>query len=329
MFKSTLMTDSLREIGGRNFFFLLDWDVIAPGYEELLNAVTPGFRSIALAFQRNLTGAASIASFPFHMTHTAVAAQRFQAHHTAERILLGVGEDLWQDGAMPDWAEQEASRRAHLKMDEEMRDNSAQELLVTEVLSRLGGLLDDANMKVACNEILRQACVLTWGSFEVFVRDFFVTLMNDQPQLAMTLQRDEATRTMFRLKAIPLDMLAEYGFDVSGKVGELLIRQDDIASMPRIKSTFRVLFPNKEELHAALASRDLWLLSQRRHLLVHNRGIIDEAYKQRTGEDLCVGSDLVIVPHDLRRYMRASCKAVMCLLDAVVGMSKTLPGGRP
>ena len=43
----------------------------------------------------------------------------------------------------------------------------------------------------------------------------------------------------------------------------------------------------------------MWRLWQRRHLIVHKRGLVDQSYINKTGDALKVGSRLVITGTDI------------------------------
>ena len=70
---------------------------------------------------------------------------------------------------------------------------------------------------------------------------------------------------------------------LSKKIGTVLISQLNFGDLTNIKRVFAVLFPNALELVTCLNDPNLWLLYQRRHLIVHRRGIVDETYLERSG----------------------------------------------
>jgi hypothetical protein len=61
------------------------------------------------------------------------------------------------------------------------------------------------------------------------------------------------------------------------------------------------LFQKAEALRALLGSDDLWVLSQRRHLIVHNRGVVDRKYIEQTGATDEEGKPLRLRPRDIER----------------------------
>jgi hypothetical protein len=67
---------------------------------------------------------------------------------------------------------------------------------------------------------------------------------------------------------------------------------------------YSVLFPSNERLNQALNKTELWVLFQRRHLIVHRRGVIDQIYLDATGENYPLGSKLNVRPDDFEASMR-------------------------
>ena len=84
------------------------------------------------------------------------------------------------------------------------------------------------------------------------------------------------------------------------------------------------IFPGGRQ--QALSDRDLWLLFQRRHLIVHRRGIVDSAYIAATGEDLLVGTEMSITPRDFEIYINAVLGAAITIGSGIVaGYKRSRP----
>lgn len=158
------------------------------------------------------------------------------------------------------------------------------------------------------------SAVAVWGALEVLAQDVFVTLLNLNPASAVKLLTHERTKQLFQLKAIPLDMLSSYDFDVSECLGDILIRYRSVDTIPVMKAVFSVLLPESETLREALEQKDLWILNQRRHLVVHGRGIVDADYISKTGDTPTLGSELFIAPDDLERYLNVTANVGLELI---------------
>jgi hypothetical protein len=173
----------------------------------------------------------------------------------------------------------------------------------------------------AAAQLLLQAAVLTWGAFEVLSRDIFRAYLNSTPRAYANLLADADVRKRFDLSRVSIERVAEFDFDLSGKLGDLLIDQNDLADLGGIKATFVALFPSDSSLRVALSERDLWLLFQRRSLIVHRRGLVDQRYLDASGDKQSIGSLLTLRPRELKRYLEVVTNAAVALISAATGVS--------
>ena len=134
---------------------------------------------------------------------------------------------------------------------------------------------------------------MVWGAFEAFVSDALIVFLNRNPKRASALLSDDKTKKHFSGR-VSIEAIESYGFDVSGSMGDLLLGERGIDSLAVIKDVFQTLFPTHSDLHATMKKDGLWLLWQRRHLLVHKRGLVDAAYLKQTGDKQPVGERLRI-----------------------------------
>jgi len=165
----------------------------------------------------------------------------------------------------------------------------------------------------AMEESLRQSSLQVWECFEMFLREFYVALLNHQPLLSTRLLKTGGD--LFD-RQIDMDDLSKFGFNLSDHLGDLFTRHHDHHAVPFIKRMAKALFPNNSMLHAALANPLLLLLHQRRNLIVHQRGIVNERYLDRTDEHLTPGEEIVITPAELEEYLLITMKAVTEFLVA-------------
>ena len=89
-------------------------------------------------------------------------------------------------------------------------------------------------------------------------------------------------------------------------LGNLLLSDRHLDSLPVVKDVLGVIFPSDSELRRVLGSPDLWLLWQRRRLIVHRRGLIDASYLAKTSDAGTIGSRLSVAP----LYVEASFSLV-------------------
>lgn len=160
--------------------------------------------------------------------------------------------------------------------------------------------LADPALAEPASEQLRQGTVATWTALEVLASDLFVQLLNLIPDLAVNLMNDERTKGRFQLRNVPLETLNKFGYDVSGKMGALLVEKHAIDSAPVIRDVFDVFAPESEPLRLLLLNDRLWLLNQRRNLIVHRKAVVDEFYRSSTGENVPLNSKLDITLVDIQ-----------------------------
>ena len=178
--------------------------------------------------------------------------------------------------------------------------------------------LEAGGLKLAARELVQQGTILIWSAFEILFRDTFELELNLNPSKAALLAQNVSTRKRFEVERFSLDSLIKYEFDLSNKVGTLLVGQQNFSDLPTIKSVFSVLFPSSPELTNCLNHPDLWLLYQRRHLFVHRRGIVDRTYLDNTSESISLGSTLKVAPKDFEEHYEGvleTGEALLCCLQ--------------
>ncbi len=269
------------------------------------------FSDLARTFRQNLSAAASAASVPFHMAVASVHRRRFMQLNIAEQIRAR--EHLDEHGNVPEWAQKEAMEKASVRL----RETSAD--LADPTLDELSSHLDDSNFASAARELLCQGDVLVWGALEVLASDLFVAVLNGDPQLTTTLLENETAKRLFGLKTFTVDALAGFRFDLSRHMGDVLVSHHPVDSIPTMKTVFGTLYPQDEDLRQALNTRNLFVLNQRRHLIVHRRALIDAEYVRLVGEG-SVGDRLIVSPEQFEGDILAVRDAGRALLRSATSV---------
>lgn len=255
-------------------------------------------RQIALAFFDSLHGVIRTLSIPFQYSSSLVHSLHWQRFLMAERIRArGIeNEELREPTAL-----QIAQDRFA-----EFLKGEGREVLVDEVLGRLKALQEEPESLAAARELTRQGIVLVWSAVEVLARDSFVLLLNRHPSLAEQLLAEQSNRKRFSVDRIDWQTLASYGYDLSNNLGTFLISKADLTNVPAIRDAYGALFPNAAQLGSKLADRRLWELCQKRNLIVHRRGIVDQQYLTSTGDTLPLGANLWIRPSEVEDLLEAA-----------------------
>jgi hypothetical protein len=304
-----------RDFVMQRVFIPLDENAIFDPPTSAEQLVQNGLAAVAATFHRNVQAVLSTATVPFRLTVASVQHLRWQQLVTSERIRA---RTLIHAGTPEDEAVRIAISVAKERMATELQSEA--DAFSDRVLSNLMDALHDSKFAEGAVELLRQSTVLTWSAFEVLSQETFVELLNMRPSLTLRLSADESARRHFPLKSVAMETLVEHGFDLSHHMGDLVARLRAVDSVPVMRSAFSALLPAAHDLHVALADRSLWTLNQRRHLIVHKRGVIDREYLAKTDEDLETGQQLAITSFDLEAYLRAVVGVGSELLRAAAGV---------
>ncbi|MFZ1949886.1 MAG: hypothetical protein WCF66_05000 [Pseudolabrys sp.] len=242
------------------------------------------------AFVSNIESAMHSASVPHSLTHAHTVQRIFDRFHMAERIRAL--KKVSADGELTVELEREAYVTASAKMREFEKSVEGIAEIRNAVVSSLAELSEVEHL-LGAQELLSNTIVMICGAFEAFVSDALTVFLNLTPKLASALLSDDKTKKRFSGR-FSIEAVESCGFDVSGSMGNLLLGEHGIGSLSDIKDVFRALFPTHSDLHATMKKDGLWLLWQRRHLLVHKRGLVDAAYLKQTGDKQPVGERLRI-----------------------------------
>ncbi len=212
-------------------------------------------------------------------------------------------------------AAQRAADRCHQEFDTEEGLDRWLDEAATRLLNQFGS----SEIKQASEELLRQSVVSVWGSFEVFSGDCATSLINSSPKLGIALIKSEKTRKLFgQISSISLEDLANFDFNLTGKLGDLILASRRIDALAAIREVFTVLAPQNESLNRGLKSPLLWMLNQRRHLIVHRRGVVDGDYLSQTSDSLEIGEQLQIRSNDIVEYLG-------CVRDISIELLQAFP----
>lgn len=294
-------------------------------FEPLLSGLSDEspMRAVAMSFRASLASAISVVALPFQFANASVRSSHYQRIHTAERIEAEAQrlEDSFRSGTSKSVTEDhyvnQAAKRAQAKMSAFAGSEEGMATLAKDTCDFLLRSLQ-FGMQESAQVLLQQGVVLVWSVFEVFCRDTFELLINSSPELGVRLITSDKKTPWSELKRVPLELLLSHGLDLSNQLGTVLLEKQDFSKLTTIKTAFNALFPGESQLHDSLGSRELWMLNQRRHVVVHRRGVIDRAYLSATGANLCVGTTIKVEPRDLESAMSTVIATGTVILEAAI-----------
>jgi hypothetical protein len=297
---------SRRRAALTSFVFGLD-DIFRTTFTLDLGSLTPTIKVVAEAFSQNVIAAGDVAHIPYLLVHDSVLQRRFQSLVSAARIrrLPLPGDEPIDE----DMSEREARHEAQRKLEAVANAEEGRSVLVEAIVAELARALESVAFTNSAKELLRQTAVMLWASLEVLAFDGLVALLNARPDLAVVMAAADHAKKNFQ-RGIPIDVLAQHGYDVSSTMGTVLMsglrNEGGQIGLPMMKDLFSALCPDDEPLHAALGNANAWLLYQQRHLIVHRRAVVDRSYLTKTGAALELGSTLDLDRFDVEGYFRLS-----------------------
>lgn len=264
----------------------------------------------------------SAAGLPFELMNSSVVSHRFDRFFTAERI-RALGEE-YPNGNRDEFTKDERNRFAKeiadRKMAEFMASDAGRNEIVEHVLAVMDGQLDRPTVVFGAEELLIQALIGSWSVFEAFSRSMIVTLLNEFPRLVGNVVNSSDLKELLGKQPIDLQMIGEFGYDLSKSMGTVLFRSRRLDSLGHIRSIFKCIFSEREVQQAL--GKSVWVLNQRRHLFVHRRGIVDQEYLSNTGDSLPLGQKLRINALDLEESLRSVRDAIQSVCSAAEALGR-------
>lgn len=159
--------------------------------------------------------------------------------------------------------------------------------------------------------LMHQACLLIWSAVETYSKQVFIDALNAKPSLLSAIYKSPQMKERFSIanSAWP-NLLETYDYNFQGKLGTIIAGDRDFSSPQLLRDLFPVMFAGMSNLGfptEVFQSDTLWVLGQRRHLIAHRCGIVDQDYLDKTKDGAQkVGTLLQLRGKDLAESMAAA-----------------------
>jgi len=197
-------------------------------------------------------------------------------------------------------------------------------------------LQDDwGGLRSTYEALLFSAAVWIWCSFEVLMKELWELSLNYggkyiSKNVVSKLPDLEhgGSIDLLRGRYISLDYLAKYGYNISAKLGSVLVSKFDFTSVNGIKEAYSCAFPKSANMRDALDNKGIIGLEATRSVVVHNAGVVDEDFcKKVNASKPEIGKRLQLNSHKLCYYADSSIEAgvsVITAVSAIVSYAKSL-----
>mgnify|MGYP000895518890 CR=1 FL=1 len=266
--------------------------------------VPAGFSTIAETFVDRIDATLQTTATPYLLGDQAAHDKHFQRISMAARIrslkILASGDETAE--ALEARRVEDAHRNSNQGMAEFCASEESVDAICSETARFLLYLHKKRKIASVARELLLQGTFSTWSALEMLIGDGLVLLLNSNPKLVTKLLSDPSAKKKFELPKLSADYLAEKGFDLSTQMGSLLFEDRDLSSLAAIRIACEAIFEDST-LRAMLNADSLWLLNQKRHLIAHRRGVVDDEYVRNTGSSLSIGDHLHVSPSEFEENL--------------------------
>ncbi|MBA4075394.1 MAG: hypothetical protein C0508_10150, partial [Cyanobacteria bacterium PR.023] len=153
-----------------------------------------------------------------------------------------------------------------------------------------------------------------WTAYEVLSEDLWEELVNESVEAAKNVCRGDSFQN--QSKKLDLNLLFNYDFNLANQMGTVLKERYHFSSEKGIKTAFEDCLTYKPGQKKQIVRNDaLYEIEQKRHLIQHSGGIVDEGYRENTKSALIVGEKLSITAKDLDDALTEITNAGFALLD--------------
>lgn len=289
---------------------------------DLSNNLDSNYSDTAETFIHNIKSMISVVSMPVVLGSSAIQDKHFTRFHMAERI-----RSLKTDFKIDETVSEEphevardktANQIANEKFSKFVETKEGKSNLAIDTCEFLLKTVSNSELINASNILQQQGIVLLWGAFEILAKDAFIIYVDKNPISIKSLQENPSTKNRFELQKFTSEILIEHEFDLSNNMGKVIGRNQDFSDIVTIKETYDTLFPDSVSERNILREKDLWNLSQKRHLIVHRRGIVDQKFLNKTGLELNVGDEINISPEKLYSYVKQTIQCGIAILKSFV-----------
>lgn len=136
--------------------------------------------------------------------------------------------------------------------------------------------------------LMHQACLLVWSAIEIFSKEIFIYALNDNPSLYNKITKSPYLKDRFAVgNARWAELLEQHDYNLVGKLGTVVAADKDFSSPKLIRELFPIIFDEPNLIgfpEGIFNSEALMKLGQRRHLIAHKCGIVDDDYLKKSGD---------------------------------------------
>ena len=190
---------------------------------------------------------------------------------------------------------------------------------------KFGFMLKNPYIYNSYRSLLYSGIVFIWCSFEVFMKDLWEIALNMAGKRVKKIalvnigkSEDANNYSGIKGKYISLDYLGQYNYNITNKLGSILVNKFDFTSPYGMKDAYLCAFPRSTTIREAVENEGLIQLEARRNVIVHRAGILDAAFCKKTGiNQKEIGTNLQLSEEEVLGYGNVTIDVALKMIKAV------------
>lgn len=232
---------------------------------NLLSEAPPEYAAVLRSFADSISSINSVLSLPYTMAEDSVSRALFHNYFMAESIrgLPDAAEEETEAEEDKQTRQRIAHERASKKFDEFLSTPDGRDKYVYRLSQYLMDFVESdapkmGRVKCGFGELLLQGVVLVWSAFEMACRDVAERFVDRNPTTVSHLLENPTLKKRLGSFRFQVEVLAEYEFDLSKSMGEVLLSGQDFSDLPTLKAVAKSLVVGNDYLYQLLDSPKLW-----------------------------------------------------------------------
>ena len=168
----------------------------------------------------------------------------------------------------------------------------------------------------AIRTLALNSLVNTWTIFESASKEIWIYLLNNyQDKFLNDVLESKGVSEVEGIsgKLVSISFLGKYGFNINGKLGEILVNKYDFTSCSGIRKAFADFDKTKKDQFEFLNDQFLFQLEILRNLIVHKAGLIDDVYLNRCSiPNQTIGKRVII---DIEAYSNLENAVILAMVS--------------
>ncbi|MEZ8692476.1 hypothetical protein AB6D15_09170 [Vibrio splendidus] len=176
---------------------------------------------------------------------------------------------------------------------------------------------EDEDVKAGLTSLFNLALINLWTIVETLSLDLWVAVVNEHHgtlgKLAVNERKEAISKTL-------TNILVENSFEVSLKssIGTIAARSYDFTGVKDISKSYSIIFKSqKPQIESIFKYPELIKLQAMRNALVHNGGVIDEAYCRMVRDHSSLGQRVEIDGQEFSKLANSVLQLCVQLLETV------------